>query len=267
MSSGSYSGAMPSSRNLALKLALSRRKQLCIISPHLDDAAFSAFAAIQAQCFEHRYVVSVVTAPGEKGGASWARTAGFADPEAEFQVRQDEDRRAMDSLGVSVKHLGVRTGSTRGLIDAAIHSFFRAEAPSMDRTLYLLPGGAGGAQLRGGPWRLLNRLSRRPPGAAAHPEHIAVRDAATHLLLSTADACFGFYGEQPYVWNDSAPRLRDELRLLSGLELEVVRAKPLLESKLQLARQYESQFPLIFGQSDGYQRRALGREEDYFLVS
>ncbi|MEY2855023.1 MAG: hypothetical protein RL030_2155, partial [Pseudomonadota bacterium] len=40
-----------------------------------------------------------------------------------------------------------------------------------------------------------------------------------------------------------------------------------MEAKLSLARQYESQFPLIFSQDAGFQRRALGRDEDYFLVS
>jgi LmbE family N-acetylglucosaminyl deacetylase len=249
------------------RLVVFGRNELCIISPHLDDAAFSAVAAFQATCFTHRRVVSVVTEPGPGVGSKWARSAGFDGPEAEFRARQDEDRRALGSLGVTARHLGVTTGGTPEHIDAALQAFLEAEAFAIGHTLYLLPGGAGGEHLRGGPGRILNRLLRRPAGAAAHPEHIAVRNALTRRLGAIPGACFGFYGEQPYVWNDSAPRLREELERLSGLRPEVVLAKPPMEVKLSLARQYESQFPLIFGESTGFQRRALGREEEYFLVS
>jgi LmbE family N-acetylglucosaminyl deacetylase len=258
---------MSSPDQLELRLARCGRTRLCIISPHLDDAAFSVVAALQATGFEHKSVVTVVTEAGPDGGTRWARSAGFDGPEAEFRARQDEDRRALGSMGATARHLGVTTGGTRELIDTALRTFLGTEAHLVDQTLYLLPGGAGRAQLRSGPWRIINRILRHPPGAAAHPEHIAVRDALTRRLSTIAEACFGYYGEQPYVWNDSTPRLREELERLSGLRLEAVRVKPAMAAKLDLARRYESQFPLIFGTNAGFQQRALGRAEEYFLVS
>lgn len=257
---------MPLPNLLDHRLARCRRKRLCIISPHLDDAGFSTLAALQCSVFEHRRVVTVVTEAGPAAGPDWARSAGFSHPAAEFVARRAEDRHALGGIGVDVEHLGVATGGSQELIDGSIRRFLEGEASLLDGTLYLVPGGAGGARLRPGPSRLLNRILRRPAGAAAHPEHLAVRSALVAGLSGIADACFGFYAEQPYLWNDSASRLRRELEQLSGVRLETIRVQADTDGKLRVARQYASQFPLIFGANPGFQRRALGRAEEYFLA-
>lgn len=258
---------MPPTNLLDRRLALCRRKRLCIISPHLDDAGFSTLAALQSPVFEHRRVVTVVTEAGRATGSDWARSAGFSHPAAEFEARRAEDRQALGGIGVDVEHLGVATGGSQELIDGSIRGFLEGEVSRLDGTLYLLPGGAGGADLRRGPSRLVNRILRRPAGAVAHPEHLAVRNALAAGLRDRADACFGFYAEQPYLWNDSAPRLCRELEQLSGIRLETIRVQTQTDRKLRVARQYASQFPLIFGASAGFQRRALARAEEYFLAA
>lgn len=250
---------------MASRLASGRWTRLCIISPHLDDAAFSAFALLQEGSCEHHCVVSVITEPGVSGGAQWARAAGFADPVAEFRARQEEDRHALGTLGVTTRHLGVSTGSSTGQIEAGIRGFLGSEANHIETTLYLLPAGAGGQKQRSGIPLWIARILRRPLGATAHPEHVTVRNALVDALRMYRHASFGFYGEQPYVWNDSVHRLCGELEQLSGRRLEPIREWPDLDSKLGLARMYGSQFRLIFGDSPWFQRRVMRRAEEYYL--
>jgi LmbE family N-acetylglucosaminyl deacetylase len=239
--------------------------RLCIISPHLDDAAFSTFAMLKAPVGESRCVVSVITEHGLSGGTQWARAAGFKDPAAEFRARQEEDRRALATLGVDTRHLGVGTGSSPAQLEAAIRGYLQGEADAIGSTLYLLPGGAGGKLPPDGIARFVARVLRRPAGTAAHPEHVAVRNQFVDALRSQPNARFGFYGEQPYIWNDTIPRLRRELELLSGLSLMPIQEQPEVDSKLELARMYASQFPLIFGDKVDFQRRVLRRAEEYYL--
>ena len=105
-----------------------------------------------------------------------------------------------------------------------------------------------------------------PAGSAAHPEHLIVRDAAIEVLKSTRDFRAAFYAEQPYLWNDTTAQITRNLEAATSMRIAVIRCEPDLERKIESALDYSSQALLMFGTKSWYQRRTLGRGEEYFLV-
>ena len=175
------------------------RQRICILSPHLDDGVYSAFAAITCPLPVYREVVTVITETGSDGASVWGNSAGFSSRREEFEARREEDRRVLGNLGVDCRHLGAQEGD-RDSIRTAVMNAISTSDPD---TLFLIPAGAGTARSPGAVRRLMRRLGRKPAGSAAHPEHLIVRDAAIEVLKSTRGFGAAFYAEQPYLWNDT----------------------------------------------------------------
>ena len=114
--------------------------------------------------------------------------------------------------------------------------------------------------------RLARRLGRKPAGSAAHPEHLIVRDAAIEVLKATRGLSVAFYAEQPYLWNDTAAQIMRNLAAATAMRIVMIRCVPDLERKIESALDYSSQALLMFGTKSWYQRRTLGRAEEYFVV-
>jgi hypothetical protein len=150
----------------ALRQALARQRiaRVCVVSPRLDDAAFSVAEFLRAPGLPPREVYTVVTAARADSDARHAVAVGFADPLCEFEARRKEDRDAMALLGVSFEHGGAEVDrftpevaastATRILARAAL-----TQVPN-DRLLVLLPAACGR-------WR---NAARDPKTVAPHPQ-------------------------------------------------------------------------------------------------
>lgn len=95
--------------NILQYIIRSARPVYCI-SPHLDDAVFSAGALIR-EITKH-VPVTIVTVFTECGSVStlsarrFVRLAGFSSADEFFAARRSEDESAVQSLGASLVHLG-----------------------------------------------------------------------------------------------------------------------------------------------------------------
>lgn len=96
-----------------IKDIIKNKKTCYFVSPHLDDAAFSAGGLISYLAKNTEvYVITVFTkARNEKHSLSalaYAKTCGYTGSEMGrfFSDRRREDREAMESIGAEIIHLG-----------------------------------------------------------------------------------------------------------------------------------------------------------------
>ncbi|MBP0445884.1 PIG-L family deacetylase [Roseomonas sp. SSH11] len=94
------------------------------LSPHLDDAAFSAGGALARMAAEGWQVVVATlftaTVPGPKGFALACQTDKGIPPEADYMaMRRAEDEAACAALGARALHLPLREAPHRGYNDAS----------------------------------------------------------------------------------------------------------------------------------------------------
>ncbi|MGC4029154.1 MAG: hypothetical protein QM696_09805 [Steroidobacteraceae bacterium] len=239
---------------------------IVVVSPHLDDAVLSAFDILQGNASRGTEVATLVTEPGENWSQDWAKVTGFSSGREEFESRRREDARAVSLTGAAYHHLGGASDDVPGsghLLDRYVESKI-----SEDRDLLLLiPAAAGGSEPPGSIARLLSRLTRRPSGAASHPDHAFVRDRMIELVHRHSIRRFGFYLEIPYVWNDSVRRLHADLEGRTGSALRRAERKVNADDKLQACEAYASQLRLILGRKPSYRKRVLSAKEQYLLTA
>ena len=240
--------------------------EICIVSPHLDDAAFSVGGLLLSPFGRCCRVLTVFTAPAHDAETAWARAAGFNDVQEELSARRREDELAMKAINVRAEHLA-HTPDCWGWEQANdVHSRIAGTGVlAQAQGLVLLPAGAGGSRLRGPLGRGWSRLLRRPQGATSHPEHKQVRDLLLPLLLRSVSAV-GFYAELPYIWNDRLTTLMASLAALAESPLVHRRLQPDVRRKAQLVQLYPSQVALTLGAKQSWRDRVLAHDEDYFIV-
>ncbi len=232
-----------------------------MVSPHLDDAAFS-LAGLMGRVTVPVHVHSVFTAADAASDSAWAQATGFADATEEYAHRRDEDRAAMERLGVPFSHGGLAFGRTT---DAAAEGMTeRALAQvSAARTLALLPLGAGRTLSRGE--KLLRRALRRPYGSPVHSDHVWVRDRLGAALAGREDIVTGYYAELPYLWANSARGLAARAAGLIAGPMVRVTHRPDADARLAVAACYRSQLVPILGENPAYQRKICTAPEIVFL--
>jgi hypothetical protein len=235
-----------------------------VLSPHLDDGVFSAFAALSAPGRSSSTLATVFTEPAPEQGAQWSQACGFADATSEFTHRRQEDLVACQALGVRCMHLGASAGDPGTLRRSLMRAFGEFDETHGD--ILLLPAGAGTATQPGAARRVLCRMLRRPAGCAAHGEHESVRDMGMSIIRELGLKRWGFYLENPYVWNDSIPGCRQMLESRCGTGLRVVQLVPDAAAKLRAADYYLSQAAPILGRRASFRRKTLAHPEVYLLA-
>ena len=144
------------------------------ISPHLDDAAFSAGATLARLARRGwRVVVATVftrTVPDPRGFALACQTDKGLPPEADYMaIRRAEDAAACAALGAEACHLPFAEAPHRGYGDApALFSGVRADDAAADAVAAALSG----LVARHAPALLL-----APRAVGAHVDHVVVREA------------------------------------------------------------------------------------------
>jgi LmbE family N-acetylglucosaminyl deacetylase len=163
-----------------------------VLSPHLDDAAFSASREVAAGAL----VVSVFCGdPGPGVHGAWDRICGFGSSSEAVAARCAEDDVALGLLGGAP---GVRLA----LLD---DQYLAAPRPADEvgaalRAVLDRGGTAGGPE-----------LILAPAGIGGHPDHLAVRDAAIALCRERG-LTLRLYADLPYAvqfgwpsWVDGGP--------------------------------------------------------------
>ncbi|MCL4775694.1 MAG: PIG-L family deacetylase [Burkholderiaceae bacterium] len=246
-------------------------QEIVIVSPHLDDAAFSTSGLLLSKVSHKCRVLTVFTQSNAQSDSGWAQAAGFTDPAQEHATRRQEDRDAMTQAGVRFAHLGFGPGEftpehAAELARRIASQDAEATGPSSpERILCLLPAGAGLSDRPGNCTYRWRRLTGRHPGASAHPEHLAVRDGLLqHLIVHRCQV--GFYNEFPYLWRDWTWRVQRQLRTLSARPVKRFTTPADRESKLRLVDVYASQVALAFGPNRPTLIRAIDRDEEYFVA-
>ena len=236
-------------------------RHVSVVSPHLDDAAFSLSEFLTVSDLPAREVITVITEPRFGSDAGYAHATGFEDPVAEFEQRREEDRNVMTLLGVPFAHAGFSgDGLTSEVAEAVVRLCLDGKVA--DETLVLLPAGAG--QILGRSQQLVRRLRGRPVGSPSHVEHVWTRD---HLRpgLDQRGAQIGYYAEVPYQWSDSELRIKALLTEAAGQPLVALRLSTNCNQKAEIAKVYRSQFELEFGTKGSFQRKTAGIDELLFL--
>ncbi|MWK40372.1 hypothetical protein GEV43_44825 [Actinomadura sp. J1-007] len=155
---------------------------MIVVSPHLDDAALSAWARLAAG---NVMVITVFTGrpPAAFTVSSWDLETGATCSHQRMRERLAEDDRALGGLGVPTVRLGQVEFEYRSGGDADV----AAIAEGLRRYL------AGCGEL----WL--------PAGIGAHPDHIAARDAGLLALMAAPGLAARFYADFPYVAEDGWP--------------------------------------------------------------
>lgn len=226
------------------------------ISPHLDDAAFSAGGLIEKLSGSVPVmVVNVFTASGLPNNNSLSAKAflsqcGVADKETLFNMRKKEDRKALYPLGVRVinldeidalwrpsfirsllpkwlislvPELGLKYPTYRWhIISGKINIEDRTLVERLRLKLHSLVGGGGGTIFC-------------PLGIGGHVDHLLVREACAGL--TEANRLY-FWLDVPYVSGGDTKKL-DEI--LSGLVVRPHIFAQDYDKKLRLCEKYESQ--------------------------
>lgn len=226
------------------------KPRLVAVSPHLDDAAFSAGGTLAHYAREGGEVTVVTCFTGNV-----AQPQGFAlacqldkglGPEVDYlALRRHEDERACAVIGATPVHLPFLEAPHRGYDSApALFGARRADDDMADRLVPELARLVRGATLILGPL-----------GIGDHVDHHIVREA----LERVADP------ERLYLWEDwpyldRAERPSAEPDWLVDLDRE------LIGERIAMCAAYESQLGFQFGGREAMEER-LGRiEQERFHV-
>jgi LmbE family N-acetylglucosaminyl deacetylase len=218
---------------------------LLVVSPHLDDAAFSCAALLSRG--EPVEVLTVFTGepqPPQQGW--WDKECGFASSAESVPARLLEDERALAPEGhvrayldlLELQHFeGPRPAEDAGRIASAVRDWL---APRGEGVV-ALPAGAGWA-----PYWLPSRVAKRlraPRGPEPHDDHVFTRDAVLAADLGGAPVIL--YEELPYLWGGGADRAARRAAREHGsrARLEVVPVDR--ERKATRIAAYASQIPSI----------------------
>jgi LmbE family N-acetylglucosaminyl deacetylase len=233
-----------------------------VLSPHLDDAVYSAHTALAASGPRRKEVVTVVTSAPVGVKTYWSARTGFADSHVEHIERCAEDVRALESMGVGYRHLGADTENMQSL-GIAISQMLLPFVHEMEDWAFLLPAGAG--RHIGYAEKIWRRFRRRPEGRIPHPEHVRARNLVQAMLRKHTNALWGFYAEIPYVLFDSIEILQQRIEKFAGRSLNRVDCQPDANAKLMSAQAYASQAQVALGREPAEQLQFANLPEHLFL--
>jgi hypothetical protein len=210
-----------------------------VVSPHLDDAVFSAWHLLDGPG-DVRVVNVFTSLPAEGTPPRWDRISGARDSVQRMRDRLEEDGRALALAGRSATGLDFLDAQYRdGPLDTEALEAALAHAAGDDELV-------------------------AAAGIGEHSDHVAVRDAA--LALGARGAAVSFYAELPYAtefgwpawvdasepdtfvdpdayWSDAWAPLFDARYAPIPIELD----EEAQRSKIQAMREYRTQFPALEG--------------------
>ena len=238
-----------------LEAVLERGGPLVVLSPHLDDAALSCGAMMIHAC--QTMPVTVATLFTEAGQPPYTLSArrylhqvGAKDAAALYRQRREEDRAALQPLGITCVHAGLVDAPFRRRPEVRARSWWARLMPELAHIypIYRLNITSGRiAKADAGTLReaasLVQRLAAPGPalvlaplGVGSHVDHVLVRTAAER---SGAD--IAYYSDFPHNQHHTADRAF--IRRNGLVEARWPRS---LEAKAELVRTYRTQTGALF---------------------
>jgi len=217
-------------------------RTLLILSPHLDDAAFSISPLLLEMSANHRITVATPFAGSVKQPKGFALDCQLdkgLGPQVDYmKLRRSEDAQWAEKICAEVIHGDLKEAPHRGYESAAdlfsgIHSadsigpelqaWLSAIAESLSPNLILLPLGIGG-----------------------HVDHLWLRQVTE--ATSPDLASLVYYCDQPYCAKIGLTPTDPALAETRGLEdLKLTPDPPALRGALEATEAYKSQIPFQFG--------------------
>lgn len=236
---------------------------ICIVSPHLDDAALSCadHALTWRAAGEEVLVVNVFTAAGTSMPLSSLmrpilQASQVVDAEQYVALRLREDHRCLDALGLRACQLGFTDAGFRGAGTpdyptlAALRTG-RLLTPELDLVAAVAGALAQAVRGVGGDGGVGDvRLAVAPLGIGRHVDHLITRAACEQVFGADRLA---FYADMPYArapWRWSWP----DLQRLAGARKSI---KPMTPVKRAALAHYASQMPLMFRGTPRYPELVL----------
>lgn len=242
---------------------------ILVLSPHLDDAAFSCAGTLYALAESPVTVITCFTrsVPQPTGFAlACQRDKQLPDDVDYMDLRRREDASAMRELGLTHRWWDLPEAPHRGYLSAPdLFAGIHLDDLTTADTLF--------KRLRETVITLAPNLLLYPRGAGNHADHLLVIAAAERLRAAGSELRFVQYYDQPY-----ANRHPEEHTDLDGaaqatpadlLTVEPGLYRVPLDDEARAAKRdaclaYRTQVPFQFGDADGMDR-ILGSEE-YFCV-
>jgi LmbE family N-acetylglucosaminyl deacetylase len=247
-----------------------------VVSPHLDDSPLSALALMRraAEVADDVESITVFTAPRTDGApSSWDTYLGFSSSDEAMQARYDEDRRAMEIVGVRTRHLHLReelyreVGETPAVVAEMQQRLRDIVAESDAPTVIAIPAGLGADPS----WFRLQRhklsipLLRVKPGGPSHTDHVLLRTHLLDLALELAPRVV-VYEDLPYAWGGGYQDLIADLT--AGGRSATRESIPVdLVLKERALRQYSSQFAMFFPKWSDRVADVFETVEHYWFVT
>ncbi|MBS1905447.1 MAG: glycosyltransferase family 2 protein [Actinobacteria bacterium] len=257
------------------------RRPILILSPHLDDALFSAAELIRRGTPEVWTVFA--GAPNPPITTDWDRSCGFSDSQQALEVRREEDAAAFEGAAARVRRLdhldGAYTTPERRRRDlttliAEVTSWVSAHADS--DPIVVLPACAGVPVARpterndGRRTELARRAERSPLapllaplrnvkhqhylrrrrhaqalGLAVNDDHVAVRDAVGEALTGVPGVTLALMEDLPYLWWHPADAAVADIATRWGREIVPLSAVTDRTWKYERIRHYTSQLEVM----------------------
>ncbi len=218
--------------------------RILALSPHLDDAAFSAGGTLArlASAGARVTVATVFTAtvPGPQGFALACQLDKGLGPEVDYMaLRRGEDRTACAHLGAEPRHLPFAEAPHRGYASAP--ELFAEVRPDDDAAERVAP------TLRALLAEIRPDLVFAPQAVGAHVDHVAVVEAVGALAPS---APVLWWRDHPYVIRPGEPKEPYRTRFAAEPEAVLRLDADARARKTQAALAYASQLGFQFGGAD-----------------
>lgn len=232
--------------------------RVLVVSPHLDDGPLSAFGlmTLAAEVALDVESITVFTAPRADGEPSdWDRYSGFSSSTEAMASRYEEDRRAMDVVGVRTRYLHQREelyrhpDETADAVVAMQRQLRDLVAEQDVPTILAIPAGLGAVPS----WFRLQRhkLSmpglRVKPGGSSHTDHLLLRKNLLGFALDLSPTVSSaiVYEDLPYAWGGGYADLITDLTT-DGRRAERESLPVDLARKDEALRHYASQYRMFF---------------------
>lgn len=214
------------------------------VSPHLDDAVFSAGGALALLAAGGASVVvaTVFTATVEhpQGFALACQLDKALGPEVDYMaLRREEDARSCALLGAETRHLPFREAPHRGYRSAA--ELFAGLRPDDAVVAALAPALAALLD------DLAPALVLAPQAVGGHVDHVAVVRA---LDTATRGTPVAWWRDHPYTIRTDTPAEPFGSRFLQTPQVELDCSGAAHAAKVRAALAYDSQLGFQFGGAD-----------------